>query len=486
MIHLAVALAVSSVAMVTVWLRLKPLRMPLLIYFAAYTATTVIGAAALLDDVGLREFEINQPMFHPENYPLIGSMTYWVLLLLPFFLVPVGAAAGGYAANFKLADRLSDFVNRDEKYIIPIVYWIAGACTAYCLWKLIATGAYFPALYFDRTLNCNARLMRRIELFGELRYLYFAFAYAAVPIGATVALLSWKKDGRGFRAGIFVALLTAVVYLNIVLYMKANLVIFCLVLLFGCILAKVPFRFLLALGLFAVACLLLMQGLLGCYRNSFAETSRSSGVVSVALATSRSTGGHEVSGDARASAFYVVADAQPMRSQMSPEAVFVDAAMIFVRSVIFRMAASVPYYVQIFSNPDERCGIESNSLPFFPRETCFPPTKVGTRVNPGPMQEFLSAPAHITAYAELGLAYAVVVLLLGGSMMGFFWGIAQKAQSPLFWSVGAAVCAFAYYLTQAGFTGTLTHSYGFVWYLFPIVAATAIHALARITIRPAI
>jgi hypothetical protein len=192
-----------------------------------------------------------------------------------------------------------------------------------------------------------------------------------------------------------------------------------------------------------------------------------------------------MSGDAQAPVFYLVADAQPTRSQMRPEAVFVDAAVIFARSVIFRMAASVPYYVQIFSNPDERCGIESSSLPFFPRETCHPPTKVGTRVNPGPIQEFVSAPAHITAYAELGLAYAVVVLLLGGSIMGFFWGIAQKAQSPLFWSVGAAVCAFAYYLTQAGFTGALAHSYGFVWYLFPVAAATAIHALGRITIRPA-
>src|SRR5580704_17518760 len=116
MMHLAVALAVSSVAMVTVWLRLKPLRMPLLIYFAAYTVTTVIGAAALLDKVGLREFEINQPMFHPEDYPLIGSMTYWVLLLSPFFIVPVGAAAGEHAAKIKLASRLAAFLNRDEKY----------------------------------------------------------------------------------------------------------------------------------------------------------------------------------------------------------------------------------------------------------------------------------------------------------------------------------------------------------------------------------
>jgi hypothetical protein len=487
MIHLAVALAVSSVATVMVWLHLKALRMPLLVYFTAYTITTVIGAAALLDQVGLREFEINQPTFRPEDYPLIGSVTYWVLLLSPFFLVPVGAAAGEYAANVKLAGRLAAFVNRDEKYIIPIVYSIAGVCTAYCLWKLIAAGSYFPALYFDRTLGCNVRLTRRIELFGELRYLYYAFAYATIPIGATIALLSWKNDGRSFHAGIFAVLFTAVMYLNIVLYMKANLVIFCLLLLFGCILAKAPFRFLFTLGLIGVACLLLVQGLLGCYRNSFPQISRLSGVVSVDLATSSSIEEHEEwSGNAQASAFYAIADTQPVRSQMSPEAVFVDAAVIFVRSVIFRMAASVPYYVQIFSNPDERCGIESNFLPFFPREACFPPTKVGTRVNPGPIQEFLPAPAHITAYAELGLGYSFIVLLVAGSVMGFFWGISEKAHSPLFRSVGAAVCVFAYYLTQASFIGALTHSYGFVWYLFPIVAATVVHALTRIMIPAAI
>jgi hypothetical protein len=487
MIHLAVALAVGFVAMMLVWLRLKSLRMPLLVYFTAYTVTTVIGAAALLDKAGLREFQINQPMFRQEDYPLIGSMTYWVLLLSPFFLVPVGAAAGEHAAKIRLADRLAAFVNRDEKYIIPIVYAIASGCAAYCLWKLMAIGAYFPALYFDRTLVCDVRLMKRIELFGELRYLYYAFAYSVLPIAATVALLSWRKEGRNLHAGMFVVLFAAVMYLNIVLYMKANLVVFFLVLLFGCILAKAPLRFLLTLSLIAAACLLLMQGLLGCYRNSFPQTSRSNGLVSVALATSISTEGHqEMFGGVRASAFHVVADAQPTRSQMSPEAVFVDAAVIFVRSVIFRMAASVPYYVQIFSNPDERCGIEWNSLPFFPIKTCYPPTKVGTRVNPGPIQEFLSAPAHIAAYAELGLGYSFIVLLLAGSIMGFFWGITQKVQSLLLWSVGVAVCVFAYYLTQASLIGAIAHSYGFVWYLFPIVAATVIHALAKITILPAI
>ena len=93
--HLVAALATSFFAIVLIWFCLKPTRIPLLTYFIAYTATTVIGAAALLDDAGLREFRLHQPMFRPEDYPLIGSTTYWLLLLTPFILVPVGATLLG-------------------------------------------------------------------------------------------------------------------------------------------------------------------------------------------------------------------------------------------------------------------------------------------------------------------------------------------------------------------------------------------------------
>src|SRR5262249_48888743 len=127
-------------------------------------------------------------------------------------------------------------------------------------------------------------------------------------------------------------------------------------------------------------------------------------------------------------------------------------------------------------------GLESNSLPLLPRETCYPAKKVGTHVNPGEIQAFQSAPAHIHAYAELGLGYALASLLLGSLVLGFSWGVARKAQSPLFWSAGAAVCVFAYYLTQSSLVGALSHSYGLIWYLFPLLMAVMIHAFARLVI----
>jgi hypothetical protein len=477
--HLVAVSAISFFTMALVWFYLKPTRIPLLTYFIAYTATTVIGAAALLDETGLREFRLHQPMFRPEDYPLIGSATYWLLLLAPFFLVPVGAALGFRAADIKLVNRSAAFVTNEESPIVLIVYSIVCACAGYCLWKLISTNAYFPDLYFDRTLYCNPRLLRRTELFTELRYLYYAFAYAVIPIGATVALLSWKDGGGRFHAGMFVVLLAAALYFNFVLYMKANLVIVLLTLLLACIVAKVSLRFQIGLGSAVVACLLLMQALLGCYVPDYL---RSSAPVNTVLAESTVPQEHDRLFEDNRSAIIFAADSQPARAQPASIQVVGDAAVVFVRSAVFRMAASMPYYVQIFSNPDERCGIESNSLPLLPRESCYPAKKVGARINPSEIQAFQSAPAHIHAYAELGPGYAVIVLLLGGSILGFSWGIARKAQSPLFWSAGAAVCVFAYYLTQASLVGALTHSYGLVWYLFPLLMAVVIQAFARLVI----
>jgi hypothetical protein len=477
--HLVAALATSFFAIVLIWFCLKPTRIPLLTYFIAYTATTVIGAAALLDDAGLREFRLHQPMFRPEDYPLIGSTTYWLLLLTPFILVPVGATLGFRAADIKPADRLAAFVAREEPSIVLIVYSTACACAGYCLWKLVSTDAYFPDLFFDRTIYCDARLLKRTELFTQLRYLYYAFAYAVIPIGTTVALLSWKNTGRRFHVAMFAVLLAATLYFNFVLYMKANLAVVFLTLLLACIVAKAPLRFFIVLGSAMVACMFLMQALLGCYVPDYL---RSSVLIKPALAASAAPQAHDRLFEDDRPVVIFAADSQPARAQMSSVQVVVDAAVVFVRSAVFRMAASMPYYVQIFSNPDERCGIESNSLPLLPRETCYPAKKVGTRVNPSEIQAFQSAPAHIHAYAELGPEYAFIVLLLGGLVLGFSWGLARKAQSPLFWSASAAVCVFAYYLTQASLVGTLSHSYGLVWYLFPLLMAVVIHAFARFVI----
>jgi hypothetical protein len=393
-------------------------------------------------------------------------------------LVPVGAIVGLRAADVKLADRSAALIVKEERSIIPIVYVIACACSVYCLWKLFSTGAYFPNLYFDRTLFCDARLVRRTELFTELRYLYYAFAYAVIPIGATVALLSWTSTGRRLHVIMFAVLFAAVLYLNLVLYMKANLVIFFVTLLLACIVARTPFRVHIWLGLAAVGSLLAMQALIGCYWNRFSEPSRSGPPVFAQLSFPQTHDG--LAGSAPMPAIILVADSQPTRPPMSTRELVVDEAVRFGRSVIFRMAASMPYYVQVFSNPDERCGIESNSLPLLPRETCYPATKIGTHANPGNIQAFQSAPAHVNAYGELGIGYACIVLLLGGAIMGLSWGLAQKAQSPLFQAAGTAVCVFAYYLSQVSFVGALTHSNGFVWYLFPIAAAVIIHAFARI------
>jgi hypothetical protein len=467
--HLVGVLAISFFTMALIWFCLKPIRFPLLIYFIAYTATTVIGAAALLDDAGLRAFELHQPMFRPEDYPLIGSTTYWLLLLMPFFLVPVGATLGFRAADIKLLDRLAAYVTREQSPIVLIVYSIVGACAGYCFWKLISTNAYFPDLFFDRSIYCNARLVRRTELFSELRYLYYAFTYAVIPIGATVALLSWKNTGSPFHTAIFAILLAATLYFNFVLYMKANLVVVFLTMLLAGIVAKARLRFLIALGSAAIVCMFLMQTLLGCYVPDYL---RSGTFIKPALAESGSPQEYD-------RLLILAAESQPARPQPGSMQVVVDAAVVFVRSAVFRMAASMPYYVQIFSNPDERCGIESNSLPLLPRESCYPATKVGTHVNPGEIQAFQSAPAHIHAYAELGLGYAFAALLLGGLVLGVSWGVARKAESPLFWSAGAAVCVFAYYLTQSSLVGALSHSYGLIWYLFPLLMAVMIHAVAR-------
>ncbi len=81
-------------------------------------------------------------------------------------------------------------------------------------------------------------------------------------------------------------------------------------------------------------------------------------------------------------------------------------AVQIARAPVFRMAAGFPYYVDIFSNPDERCGIWAPHV--FPN-SCFPPIKayeVAYPFRPNGTTGYLPAPVNTSALAEAGYAYS--------------------------------------------------------------------------------
>jgi hypothetical protein len=150
---------------------------------------------------------------------------------------------------------------------------------------------------------------------------------------------------------------------------------------------------------------------------------------------------------------------------------FNSAAFSLGQSVIFRMGASFPFYVSIFEDPAERCGIESNWIPLLPRPSCDIPTKVFGRMYPGAIfvQGFSPAAAHVSAYGEVGLMYAISIMALAGFSVGVLGALSTAGQGPFFAVLLAASCVFAYYLTQVPFLGALTYGHGLAFFVLPLV-----------------
>jgi hypothetical protein len=501
----------------------RDVRAPLLTYLGAYAGTTAIGAAGLLDPLGREQFTLFIPDFDPARFQYLGSSLYWTLLLAPFVLVPLGAKAGAALAGGGLGSKLVQTVPLDDKRLLQIFYAIALAALGYALLKLAQTGNLFPSYFWDRSLSCQDRLLRRTELFGELRYLYYAATFAILPIAAVVSLLQWINTSTKRNFGVFVFFLVASLYLNSIVLMKANIVILVGILLLACIVAGVAtLRHYIVFGVLAVGSLALMELVLLCYAAPpLATPSEEVAALSTPAPTSKPTStaapapkqpatpkGPSATPGTKLDAKSVSptdrsepAD-KPSGPEFLPESkpepksrpktkervIFSDPVMEqrarvvagLVRNVAFRMAASFPYYVEIFSDPDERCGLESNRLPLFPSEQCLGPTKIFPLMYPKVtfVQGFAPAAAHVSAYGELGFVYAIVVLILGGAILGFVWRIGLYRPTPLFMGLGTAACVFAYYLSQVSLVGALTYSHGLIWYVFPVGVALLIGAVS--------
>ena len=426
----------------------KDLRPPLLTYLGAYALTTVIGATVLLDGFGLRQFRIFLPDYHPETFRTLGSPLYWVLLLAPFMLIPIGAKVGAGLAALRPMSRWLDRVPDGDRRTAYVFYSIIALGVAWALYRLASSHNLVPVLLLDRSVSCQDRIVKRSELFGSLRYLYFVVAYAIVPMGTVVAMLRWRSTRRRLDLVALTLLLVLAIYLNGVVYMKANLLVLIGTLLLACVVSGIAsWRHYALLGALGVVTFIAMELVLRCY----AETPGPRAMAPAAPSAAQSR------------ALEVPGVPQARTMLMSG----------FLRSPVFRMAASFPYYVEVFSDPAERCHVESNRLPLLPRERCYPATKIFPKMYPTVtfVQGFAPAPAHVWAFGEEGLGYALIVLFVGGLILGFLWRLSSFRQSPFFWAIGTAVCVFAYYLSQVSLVGALIYGHGLFWYLFPIVLA---------------
>lgn len=155
---------------------------------------------------------------------------------------------------------------------------------------------------------------------------------------------------------------------------------------------------------------------------------------------------------------------------------------------LHRMAAAMPFYIAMFENESERCGIQGNlvrKVLAMPEAKCVLPIKVFNAMYPEVnwAQGQQPAPATLSAYGELGLPWSICVMALCGIFLGILGTIGGLSSSPLFIGFTVAACSFAYYLTQVSIIASFTYPHGIFAFMIPIAALVAA-ALIRTKVMP--
>lgn len=444
-------------------LKFRPIHIAIATLVGSYVATTGLGAALFPFQFGREQLAA---FLYPEPVPFswmitLGSPLYWTLLLSMIVLPPAAAFA-----SEKIAARIAPSIRP-----IAIPTWIplalAGAMSSYCIYKLAMAGALSAHEAWDRSVCYEGKILRRVALFDLLGTRYYSFTYSSLPIlGSYLLAQGVVRKDRVALIGfwIFSAL---IIWFNLATMMKANAIIyigtlgltlvFCGFGLFRSIAIAAPA----AVGMYIA--LSVMQ---------FCNTQVASWEAAKPPPSSTTSAlGDELSA-ARDKSSAPITQATPA---------FLTKSGYMIRAATFRMAAGFPYYVQMFSDADQRCGIELPPHLGLPRQTCFGPIKIFSKMYPGVtyITGFQPGPMNVSAYGEAGLWYAIIVTIACGLIIGAVCSFAGF-DGPLPITITVACSIYAYYASQVSLTSSLLDSYGLAWLLFPIGAMLIIQMIGPV------
>lgn len=459
----------------------RPVHVAVGVAILAYVATS--GSAAFFP------FEFGQDQlrrfFFPQAVPIdwmttLGSPAYWFLFLLTLVILPVTAIATERAVS-------STAIALPEEIPLWIPLALAGAMIAFCIFRLGQAGGLTASQAWDRSLCYDEKILRRVELFKLLGNQYYSFVYSSLPIIGCYLLARGllRRQVVCIVASGIVGLIT--IWLGIATMQKLPSIVYVLVI--GLTLALCGFGWIRSATVTAGAAAALYLALA---LTQFCTAQPKAWEIRAPLAPEAveqkadrlpslpglrepSAGVSTVLPRPAPSAAAAVPAGEEGNGRL-------DQGIRILRAIGFRMAVGFPYYVQVFSDPRERCGIVLPSFgSLFEPQPCYPATKVFSVIYPSITYTLGSQPAGVSlsGYAEGGPLYAILATAIGGVLIGFISAHA-KGRDPLSISLQVASCLYAYFLTQVPLIASLVDSYGLVWLLFPLFAMSAIVWMVRL------
>ena len=452
--------------------------LPLATFLFAYATTTAAGALNFITPGGEASLWASLGLVDQSASQAIRTGTYLAIVVLPFLVVSFFAVAAMAIGRriFVSASRGPTAVLETPAWALWLLLLISSAYCGYRLYMLDALVAQglLTGSYYDN-------ILRRAFLYDNLGFPFFVFAYSFFPIIAVLFFARFSKPGHRFRMLDVAGFLLTVCVFNFIifdLFSKSHLLVFCLMLASAVIISRAHVFYIAAFVAISFTAFFGAEALIsGTWRPAAPPISSP---VTAAPPSAPAPAPPPAEPPPAASPPQVAQPAPPAMPAARPEGERKAGDTLnylrnyLVNAMSMRMASTVPFYVSIFSNPTERCGIEAHTvraLVGLPPSKCVIPTKVFKAMYPTVnwITGFAPAAAHISAYGEAGLGWSVAVMAMLGVMLGLLGSLMGLRKQPLFTAFGVASCTFAYYASQLPITATFTYHHGLIALCIPIV-----------------
>ncbi|MBV9083684.1 MAG: hypothetical protein JOZ62_13475 [Acidobacteriaceae bacterium] len=406
-------------------------RTPFFVYTISYIVTTVLGATYIgLTDAGplWRLFDLTidvSPITQTKGF------LYWFLLYGPLFvptLVLLGCSRRRYVATASHGSRQRPQITVDAFSFTVVL----SVISVFCLGELARhNGLTNISASLASSGDYQSLITARSSMMTQLSGHFYGFVYVGFPALSVIALFQWRRMRNTLWCGLFGISVVAVVYFTLATVQKSPLFVYML----GIFLALVTIG---ALRIWVIP-VIAGTGML----------------VLTALQT------------------VFLGDWSTLQS---------------LSLIIFRMASSYPFFVNLYPK----------HIPYLPLNFGFGLLGWGTTLDMNIrvfdymypdifwVQGHAAAPAHICAFAQGGIAPALLVMLLIGGAIVFVGRLRSRvANSPVLFGVYIQGLIALYFLTQVSLRGALLESYGLLYAVLPVAALMGVRgvivlAVARI------
>jgi hypothetical protein len=426
MFELAITLGIAAVVAAVYAFVNAPthLRIPLAVFNGIYLLTSVIGAILVTNP----DFQFLWSVAAggaDVDWLLPGdSSRYWILLLAPFLLVNLVALK--VQPWFRpLAVAVSR--NMGMQVSLPAVALVGAVMITYCVLNLAQHGYLgIGLLSADNVGFYRENIQLRAAMAQELGAMHFGLVYMGLPAVCVTSLVRAVETRRASWWGLFGLLSIGAVMMYMTTLTKSNLLIFIIAL----------------------------------------------GVAAYTLRMIRVRG-------------IVVAAGLALLLLSVQEALLAGGGLLefaaTASNVVLRLSSAIPFYVEVLPQQEAFVGIDYG-LGWF---------GIGPEVGPNILvfnymfpsitwvQGAAPAAAHISAYAQAGLWFSLLTMVLVGVVIAFFGALGKAARSALARSAFVGGGVLCYYATQTDFVGTFNHSYGYKWWLLGLFAISGVEFVLR-------